>query len=59
VLQAINGMHADFEIRNVLVTLAKKIPADSELVARYRKAARSLSDHERGQAEKALDHLNL
>jgi hypothetical protein len=59
VLQTINGMHADFEIRNVLVTLAKKIPADGELVARYRKAARNLSDHERGQAEKALDHLNL
>jgi hypothetical protein len=59
VLQAINGMHADFEISNVLVTLAKKMPADSELVARYRKAARNLSDHERGQAERALDHLNL
>lgn len=58
VLQNISGMHADFEIRNVLVTLAKKIPADGELVARYRKAARNLSDHERGQAEKALDHLN-
>jgi hypothetical protein len=59
VLQAINGMHSDFEIRHVLVTLAKKMPADNELVARYRKAARGLSDHERVQAEKALDHLNL
>lgn len=59
VLQAINGMQSDFDIRNVLVTLAKKMPADGELVARYRKAARALNDHERVQAEKALDHLNL
>lgn len=59
VLQAINGMQSDFDIRNVLVTLAKKMPVDGELVARYRKAARALNDHERVQAEKALDHLNL
>jgi len=59
VLQAMDGMGSDFEIRTVLTTVAKRMPADSELVSRYRRAARKLSDHERGQAEKALDHLNM
>jgi hypothetical protein len=59
VLQSIEGMRGDFEIKNVLSAVAKKIPADGELVARYRKIARTLSDYERGQAEKAIDHLNL
>ncbi len=59
VLQAMDGMGSDFEIRSVLTTVAKRMPADSELVSRYRRAARKLSDHERGQAEKALDHLNM
>lgn len=59
VLQSVEGMRGDFEVKNVLSTVAKKIPADGELVSRYRKIARSLSDFERGQAEKAIDHLNL
>jgi hypothetical protein len=59
VLQAIDGMGSDFEIRAVLTTVAKRMPADGELVSRYRRAARKLSDHERGQAEKALDHLDM
>jgi len=59
VLQAINGMDSDFEICAVLTAIAKKMPADRELVARYRSTARELGDFERGQAEKALDHLNL
>ena len=59
VLQAVGGMDSDFEVRNVLAAVAKKMPADSDLVSRYRRVARTLSDHERGQAEKALDHLML
>jgi hypothetical protein len=59
VLQSVEGMRGDFAVKNVLSTVAKKIPADGELVSRYRKIARSLGDFERGQAEKAIDHLNL
>lgn len=59
VLQSVEGMRGDVEVKNVLSTVAKKIPADGELVSRYRKIARSLGDFERGQVEKAIDHLNL
>jgi F0F1-type ATP synthase delta subunit len=59
VLQSTEGMRGDFEIKNVLSAVAKKIPADGELVSRYRKIARNLGDFERGQAEKAIDHSNL
>ncbi|MBL8524913.1 MAG: hypothetical protein JNN20_14580 [Betaproteobacteria bacterium] len=59
VLQAMDGMSSGHEIRSVLSELAQRMPADSELVARYRRAARNLNEHERGRAEKALDHLNM
>ncbi|HSY28232.1 MAG TPA: hypothetical protein VK832_12055, partial [Burkholderiaceae bacterium] len=57
VLNAVNGMGSDFEIRTVLVAVARQMPADGDLINRYRKVARNLGDFERGQAEKALDHL--
>jgi hypothetical protein len=59
VLQAISGMGSDFEIGNVLSVMARRMPADAELVASYRRVARRLGDHERGQAERALDRLNM
>lgn len=59
VLGAVKGMHSDHEIRQVLVTVARHMPADAALVARWRDAARVLSDHERGQAEKALDQRRM
>lgn len=59
VLQAMRGMDSDFEICAVLTAVAKKMPADRELAARYRRTARELGDFQRAQAEKALDHLNL
>jgi uncharacterized protein YeeX (DUF496 family) len=59
VFQIIDGMDGDFEKRNVLDAVAKRMPRDTELVARYRQTARSLNDHERGQAEKALDRSNM
>ncbi len=59
VLQAISGMGSDFDVRNVLTVLAQRMPADAELVASYRRVARRLGDHERGQAERALDRLNM
>lgn len=57
VLNAVSGMGSDFEIRTVLVAIARQMPADNDLINRYRKVARNLGDFERGQAEKALDHL--
>lgn len=59
VLQAISGMGSDFEIGNILTTLAQRMPADAELIANYRRVARRLGDHERGQAERALDRFNM
>lgn len=59
VLAAMKGMQSDHEIRQVLVTIARQMPADSALVARWRDVARVLSDHERGQAERALDQRKL
>lgn len=59
VLAAMKGMQSDHEIRQVLVTIARQMPADSALVARWREVARVLSDHERGQAERALDQRKL
>lgn len=46
-----------FELTTVLQAVAAKMPADAELIARYRKLARGLGDFERGQVEKAIDHL--
>jgi hypothetical protein len=60
VFQSIDAIDSDFEKRAALEMLAKKMPRDAELVARYRKSARSLlGQHERTQAEKAIDALNM
>jgi hypothetical protein len=59
VLAAMKGMKSDHEIRQVLVTIARHMPADAGLAASWRDVARSLSDHERGQAEKAMDQRRL
>lgn len=59
VLAAMKGMQSDHEIRQVLVTIARQMPADASLVARWREVARVLSDHERGQAERAMDQRRL
>ena len=41
----------------MLGDLAAKMPGDPGLLARYRAQARRLGDHERGQAERALDRF--
>ena len=41
----------------MLVALAKVMPDDADLIARYRGVARHLSDYERGEAERALDRF--
>ena len=58
VLEACSTMGSDFERGQVLQGVAEKMPADPDLIARYRRVARSLGDHERGQAEKALDRFS-
>ena len=58
-LDAVAAMTSDFEKRNVLEAVAKKMPADRELAQRYRTVTRGMADFERGQAEKALDRLNM
>jgi beta-lactamase regulating signal transducer with metallopeptidase domain len=58
VLDASTSIGSSFETMTVLQEVAAAMPADADLIARYRKVARRLSDFERGQAEKALDHLD-
>ena len=58
VLDAATGIGSDFETMNVLQAVAEAMPNDAALISHYRKVARRLGDHERGQAEKALDHLD-
>ncbi|MES2129725.1 MAG: hypothetical protein V4463_20830 [Pseudomonadota bacterium] len=59
VLDALEGMNSDYETGQVLMALARQMPNDAELVKRYRKAARTLGDSARGQAERAIDHLGV
>jgi beta-lactamase regulating signal transducer with metallopeptidase domain len=58
VLEATEGMDADFDTCNVLKAVAAVMPNDAELVHQYRRTARRLSEFERGQAERALDRLD-
>ncbi|MBW8311113.1 MAG: M56 family metallopeptidase [Rhizobium sp.] len=57
VLASLGGMGSGYEIGQALQALAAVMPADPGLVERYRAVARRLADHERGQAEKALDRF--
>ena len=57
VLDALAGIGSDYDCREVLVALAKVMPNDPELIARYRGVAQHLSDYERGEAERALDRV--
>ncbi len=55
VLDALEGIDAASDLTPVLLALAKHMPADSGLIARYRQVARVLPTFERGQTEQALD----
>jgi hypothetical protein len=57
VLDGLTGIGSDYDCREVLVALARVMPNDADLIARYRDVARHLSDSERGEAERALDHF--
>ncbi len=59
VLNALDGLTAAGDVTPVLLALAKRMPPDSGLIARYRQVARVLPTYERGQAEQALDTLPL
>ena len=58
ILKAAEGLDSGFELANVLQAVAEHMPADAELIARYRQLARGLGDFERGRAERALDRFN-
>jgi hypothetical protein len=58
-LVAVAAIHSGFEKQLALEAIAKRMPRDPELVSRFREVARELSDHERTQAERGLDPLNL
>lgn len=57
VLELVASIGSGFEAGQVLQKLAAVMPADPGLIERYRAAARRLGDHERGQAERALDRF--
>lgn len=54
-LDAVGEIGSDYERRGALERIAPAVAADPDLNRRYRDLARSLGDHERGQALKALD----
>ncbi|MBV8605204.1 MAG: hypothetical protein JO224_11010 [Pelomonas sp.] len=58
VLGATASIGSSFDTLNVLNAVAERMPADAALIAQYRRVARRLPDFERGQAERALDHLD-
>lgn len=57
VLGALDGISSAGELTPVLLALARRMPADPALVARFRQVARVLPAYERGQVEQALDAL--
>jgi hypothetical protein len=59
VLTGTARMQDSNEICNVLLAVAAVMPNDAGLVRQYRTVARKTDDIRRGQAEKALDHLNV
>ena len=57
VLAALDGVSNPDELTPVLLALARRMPPDPALIARYRQVARVLPAYERGQVEQALDAL--
>lgn len=57
VLNALEGIDSAGDLTPVLLALARRMPSDSGLIARYRQIARVLPTFERGQAEQALDQF--
>ncbi|MEQ1516664.1 MAG: hypothetical protein ABL931_09270 [Usitatibacteraceae bacterium] len=56
-LDSIGAINSGHEKHVALLTAAKRMPRDAELLGRYREVARRLGDHERGQVERALDQV--
>ena len=57
VLDSLAEIGSGYEVSQVLRELAAVMPGDPALIESYRAVARRLSDHERGQAERALDRF--
>jgi hypothetical protein len=54
VLDSAAKIQSSYECREVLVALARVMPDDAALHARYREVAGRLPDYDRGEAERAL-----
>ncbi|HJT98250.1 MAG TPA: hypothetical protein VJ696_08030, partial [Rhodanobacteraceae bacterium] len=57
VLDAAADIGGDYDCREVLVDLARVMPNDPDLIARYREVAKNLGSYDRGEAERALDRF--
>jgi len=57
VLDALAHASAGYDCREVLVTLARVMPNDADLIEKYRAIARRRGDYDRGEAERALDRF--
>jgi hypothetical protein len=53
-----SAQHDGFDTRRVLEAVAAAMPKDAELIRLYHRAARGLGDADRGEVERALDHLD-
>lgn len=58
-LTDVGTMKNSHALCEVLLAMSTVMPADAELAKQYRSVARTLSEGERGRAEKALDHLKV
>lgn len=54
-LDAVDDIGADFETAQALIAIAPRMPRDDRLLQKYHRLAGELADHERQQAERALD----
>ena len=56
-LNAARGIGSDYEAKEVLIALARVMPAEAQVIEVYRSIARGLATYERGEAEQALDRF--
>lgn len=56
-LRSVREMQSDFERTQVLAALAARMPHDVALIDDYRAVTRGMSEHERGEAERALERF--
>lgn len=57
ILDAVDAIESDYDRSVTLVALADRMPAQAELIARYRQSAQQLGDYDRRRAEQALERF--